>query len=224
MNTRAAWCRPRRPRNCCGPSSCAATSTSSRRHHPTPTSDKTAGAAAPCRPCRSGLRRPPGAGRRRHVHRGRDEGASGGRRRRTSPSCATSSFPSRAGHASARLPPSLEVPLRLALVATGVAVVSYDEHTLTLAWTAAGARRSGFASIDRIRPARNRHRPLTAAPLAAAQYATPVEFGVERCFIVRTVVQAGPVSVESEASPPVCRTPVDTFPPGRPDAAGRAAV
>ena len=43
-----------------------------------------------------------------------------------------------------------------------------------------------------------------------------MEFGVERCFIVRSVVVAGLVSIESDASPPACRTARDTFPPAAP--------
>ena len=40
-----------------------------------------------------------------------------------------------------------------------------------------------------------------------------VDFGKERCFIVRARGANGDMRVESEASPPGCLTPVDTFPP-----------
>jgi hypothetical protein len=66
--------------------------------------------------------------------------------------------------------------------------------------------------------------PLNAEPLSTLTFDDPgVEFGVERCYAVRTVETAGALlSVESDLSPPVCVTPVDTFPPAAP--ANLAAV
>jgi hypothetical protein len=60
--------------------------------------------------------------------------------------------------------------------------------------------------------------PLTTAPVAARTFERPgVEFGVEECFVVRTVEMVGGVAVESEASAePACTTPTDTFPPAAP--------
>jgi hypothetical protein len=59
--------------------------------------------------------------------------------------------------------------------------------------------------------------PLNAAPLTAAMFEEPtVEFGVERCFIVRTEETVGGVVVESAASSVACVTPSDTFPPAPP--------
>ena len=59
---------------------------------------------------------------------------------------------------------------------------------------------------------------LTAKPVAALTYTEAgIEFGVERCYDVRTVTSQGPVSVESPPSPPACVTPVDTFPPPAPE-------
>lgn len=72
------------------------------------------------------------------------------------------------------------------------------------------------------------------APLNAARLATPaymeasVDFGAERCFVVRTVERVGPVEIESEPSPPTCLTPRDEFPPAPPRSltavAGEAVV
>jgi hypothetical protein len=65
--------------------------------------------------------------------------------------------------------------------------------------------------------------PLNPAPLAAATFTdTRLQFGVERCYVVRTVEAAGTVTSESESSPAACVTPVDTFPPAPP--ASLAAV
>jgi hypothetical protein len=59
--------------------------------------------------------------------------------------------------------------------------------------------------------------PLNPAPLAAPQYEEArVEFGVERCFVVRAVETHGTVTIESEPSEPACVTPRDTFPPAAP--------
>ena len=55
---------------------------------------------------------------------------------------------------------------------------------------------------------------LNAEPLAATTFEDPrVEFGVERCYIVRAAVIEGSASVESTAAGPVCITPRDVFPP-----------
>jgi len=55
---------------------------------------------------------------------------------------------------------------------------------------------------------------LNAKLLSAPGFADPrVEFGVERCYVVRRVQMVGTVAIESAPSPPTCVTPVDTFPP-----------
>jgi predicted small lipoprotein YifL len=60
--------------------------------------------------------------------------------------------------------------------------------------------------------------PLTPQPVAAAEVAIPgpVEYGVERCFIVRAVDTIGGVVTVGRASEPGCLTPRDTFPPAPP--------
>jgi hypothetical protein len=59
--------------------------------------------------------------------------------------------------------------------------------------------------------------PLNPAPLASPAFERAgVEFGKETCFVVRSVVRTGPVSLESDATPPACVTPTDTFPPSAP--------
>ncbi len=65
--------------------------------------------------------------------------------------------------------------------------------------------------------------PLNGSPLQASPYEDArVEFGVERCYVVRTVDTLDGFPVQSEASPLACVTPIDTFPPARP--AGLVAV
>ena len=59
--------------------------------------------------------------------------------------------------------------------------------------------------------------PLNPAPLTSPAFQRAgVEFGTETCFVVRSVVRTGPVSLESDATPPACVTPTDIFPPSAP--------
>ena len=59
--------------------------------------------------------------------------------------------------------------------------------------------------------------PLNPAPLTSPAFGRPgVEFGKESCFTIRSVVRTGPVSLESDATPPACVTPTDIFPPSAP--------
>jgi fibronectin type 3 domain-containing protein len=58
---------------------------------------------------------------------------------------------------------------------------------------------------------------LNATLLTSPGFADPrVEFGAERCYVVRRVQLAGSIATESAPSKPVCVTPVDTFPPAAP--------
>jgi hypothetical protein len=59
--------------------------------------------------------------------------------------------------------------------------------------------------------------PLNAVPLKVASFERPgVSFGSEECFVVRSAVVMGNLTIESPASPPACVTPVDTFAPTAP--------
>lgn len=59
--------------------------------------------------------------------------------------------------------------------------------------------------------------PLNASLLTTPTFSDPrVEFGTERCYVVRRVEMWGAVAVESPPSAPACVTPVDTFPPAAP--------
>jgi hypothetical protein len=58
---------------------------------------------------------------------------------------------------------------------------------------------------------------VNPAPVPLSSFTDPrVESGARRCYVVRSVRVAGPISVESEASQPVCLTLTDTFPPAAP--------
>ena len=61
--------------------------------------------------------------------------------------------------------------------------------------------------------------PLSQTPLAAPAYTDQqVEYGVERCFAVRTLDVVAGFEVRSRLSPVTCVTFVDTFPPAAPQA------
>ncbi len=66
-------------------------------------------------------------------------------------------------------------------------------------------------------------KPLNDKLLETPTFTDPhVEYGKERCFVVRTVLQAGGEVTESASSSAACVTPADTFPPAAPT--GLAAV
>ena len=61
--------------------------------------------------------------------------------------------------------------------------------------------------------------PLSPGPLDAPSYAdSRVEYGVERCYAVRTLDVVAGFEVRSRLSPPACVTFADTFPPAAPQA------
>jgi hypothetical protein len=58
---------------------------------------------------------------------------------------------------------------------------------------------------------------LTKSPIEQPAYKDDrIAWGAERCYVVRTVESIGSLSIESDAAPKVCTTPVDTFPPAAP--------
>jgi hypothetical protein len=62
---------------------------------------------------------------------------------------------------------------------------------------------------------------LTAAPQKAVTFTDPrVEFGVSRCYVVRSVETVGALSMESASSAPVCVSASDTFAPKAPQSLG----
>jgi hypothetical protein len=59
--------------------------------------------------------------------------------------------------------------------------------------------------------------PLNPSPLPVTTFERAgVEFGKEECFVVRTAVTRGNLTIESPASTPACVTAADTFPPAAP--------
>ncbi len=105
--------------------------------------------------------------------------------------------------------------------------LTYDEHTLTLSWTAvddadsynvyretAEAQASASDSSSALAAIPG---AINATPLTATTMKVPVEFGARVCFRVSRVHKAETGEpVESRPSQPGCETPVDMFPPGPP--------
>ena len=59
--------------------------------------------------------------------------------------------------------------------------------------------------------------PLNPSPLPVTTFERAgVELGKEECFVVRTAVTRGNLTIESPASAPTCVTAADTFPPAAP--------
>jgi fibronectin type III domain protein len=111
--------------------------------------------------------------------------------------------------------PVLEVPLSTVVPPPGDPHVSYDETSIKLSWTPGAAGQS--FRVYRAADGKEDATPLNPAPLTAPAFATAVEFGVERCFVIRAASVRGVVSIESEPSAPACVKAVDTFPPPAPN-------
>ncbi|HVL69586.1 MAG TPA: fibronectin type III domain-containing protein, partial [Vicinamibacterales bacterium] len=116
--------------------------------------------------------------------------------------------------------PRLVVPLAPAPAAPGDVAADFTETAIQLSWTPPS--QASTPAAFNVYPAGG-ETPLNTTPLTGGSFERPgVEFGREECFVVRSVVVAGNVSIESAPSPQRCVTPVDTFAPAAPT--GLAAV
>jgi predicted small lipoprotein YifL len=131
-------------------------------------------------------------------------------------------------------------------------LVSYNETTVTVTWTAGDTaslpqKPAGGPSADvlpskpigpalppiaynvyEVSPAdaepgssRTPRAPaetrLTKTPIPDAHFSDArIEWGAERCYVVRAVETVGSLTLESDAAPPACKRLVDTFPPAAP--------
>jgi hypothetical protein len=110
--------------------------------------------------------------------------------------------------------------------------VAYDETTITVAWAPVADASTDGAGDDVLpstplgvtRPALLYNvyegtAKLTKAPLAHPPFTDArLSWGEKRCYVVRTVEKLDNAMIESAASPEVCETPTDTFPPTVPKA------
>jgi hypothetical protein len=132
-----------------------------------------------------------------------------------------------------RLSRRLVVPLAPAPASPTPPTISYTETTITVTWTPATSLGAAPNQDEGVLPSRplGPAKPalaynvydsdtgalLTTAPIVETKYDDPrIVWGAERCYVVRALDRVGGLPVESEAPPPRCTTPVDTFPPAPP--------
>lgn len=111
--------------------------------------------------------------------------------------------------------PVVTVPLGALPVAPSALTAENDEKTLTVSWEGASKAYRVF-SVTRPFDDPSAARLLTPSPVAESRFTSPVEFGRERCFIVRAVESSGGATVEGPPSEPFCATAVDRYPPPAP--------
>jgi predicted small lipoprotein YifL len=112
------------------------------------------------------------------------------------------------------------VPLIEPPVAPDGMQVSYTADAISLTWVPSEGRYNVYeVELATPKQAAEPIIPLNPALLTTPSFADArVEFGTERCYVVRAVQMAGIVAIESDGRAPVCVTPVDTFAPAPPRA------
>ena len=109
---------------------------------------------------------------------------------------------------------AITVPLTTLPGAPTALVAENNETTLTLSWQGTGKGYRVFAATQPLDL--GSVRLLTPAPINETRFAQPVEFGQERCFVVRAVEATGGATVEGPPSDLFCATAVDRYPPPAP--------
>ncbi len=96
------------------------------------------------------------------------------------------------------------------------AKASFTEKAVVLAWTPPVAEGAGSALTFNVYRG-DATRPLNASPLTAPTLEIPgLEVGTEHCFAIRTAAAVQKITIEGDATHPVCVTPRDIFPPAAP--------
>lgn len=109
--------------------------------------------------------------------------------------------------------PIVSVPLGPLPAAPANLQPTYDEKTLTLAWTPAVADQKFRVYLvpDQKKP--DERTLLTQEPLSTPTFATPVLLGKEQCYTITAVITAGKTTMEGAGLGPTCLTAEDRFPP-----------
>jgi len=95
--------------------------------------------------------------------------------------------------------------------------VSLDETSITVTWPEVASADPDLPLGYHVYAPGDPPTRLTVQPLEAAMFVDKrIEWGAERCFIVRSVETIEMMTLESEASPSTCITLKDTFPPATP--------
>lgn len=109
---------------------------------------------------------------------------------------------------------AVTVPFAALPVAPTALTADHTETTLTISWQSTGKAYRVFSATQPVDL--STVRLLTPAPIAEPRFSQPVEFGRERCFVVRTVQATGGATVEGPPSDVFCTTAVDRYPPPAP--------
>lgn len=100
-------------------------------------------------------------------------------------------------------------------------IASFTEKAIRIDWL--GADAATRYRVYEVVGGRVAPTPLNAEPIAGTSYEDPrLEYGVERCYVVRSAIASAGASIESANTPPACIRPSDVFPPPAP--AGLTAV
>lgn len=109
----------------------------------------------------------------------------------------------------------VSVSLTRTPAAPGPLTFEPDDKMLKITWSAPAAGLA-FRVYEVIAGTPPSAKLLTDAPIKTPEFTTPVEFGRERCFVVRTLEVSGRVSLEGGLGAAQCVTVADTFPPAAP--------
>ena len=110
------------------------------------------------------------------------------------------------------------VPLALVVPPGPQPAVTFDESTITLSWTPPAEPATPQFQVYEVPSATATAvgKPLADKSIDTPALTIPVEFGAERCFVVRTIVVQDRTAIEGAPGPAACVTPVDKFPPSAP--------
>jgi hypothetical protein len=102
--------------------------------------------------------------------------------------------------------------------APGKPEVTWDETGITIAWSAPESASDDVALAYHVYATGDVPLRLTTEPIGEETFVDKrIEWGAERCYVVRSVETVDKMSLESEASPETCKTLVDTFAPAAPE-------
>jgi hypothetical protein len=108
------------------------------------------------------------------------------------------------------------VPLVAPPPAPSAPAITYDEKAVAVTWSAPPAE-TGKTFAFELYAADTEEVRLTDRALDAPHFEdSRIEWGAERCYVVRTYEAIGDLHLESVPTPRVCVTLKDTFPPAAP--------
>ena len=111
----------------------------------------------------------------------------------------------------------VSIPLTKQPAAPTALAFDHDEKNIKFTWKpAAAGDRFNVYEVAGAGAEKSEPKLIVTSPLSAAELSLPIEFGRERCVVVRAVQVNGPAVVEGPLSAPLCGTPVDKFPPPAP--------